>query len=506
MDSGRTSACAFWLQTPASLNEAAQLSARVNQQANFGSDLFKQSTLDDCLENVPQQSRKKLEVSADDDYWNSSGQVGFSFEDDWDDSKRSASFNELPPQPRNNLKHGATSKGTDLKLPSPSSASVPPPSSPQSRRLDLGDIQKHAEKLRIGTQAPTKYSRDTSVTPEETVKNIIVGQPYYLEQHRSKESKVALLNEAIRLQDGNAITAVVLFLKRTLKPSLFNQELMQRPKAISHYVNHLRSIQDNTQLVDVLGMLGRTEDAAMVKYKLAMEIPEAAARLRNLQSCLKSHFQSDPLLSVQAELIKDEIKLLEMQLIIEEEDLRVEKEGQNLLMREFPRKASVVGTPLVSTLYYCCMYHYNTATSNIANPSQMRTLFNLTEKQFTWTALSALAQIKHWKEVDNLFQGKSWLGKSKMRCCIGFDKAVEVLAKAQAPPEVFERYLQLVDDTDRRLSLATQYKCHRVAIDTLVSLRDRQRLIKYRDDLTPQSAPFVEVQHVLNNSVVKWKN
>ncbi|EEC07760.1 hypothetical protein IscW_ISCW006613 [Ixodes scapularis] len=463
MDSGRTSACAFWLQTPASLDEAAQLSARVNQQANFGSDLFKQSTLDDCLENVPQQSRKKLEVSADDDYWNSSGQVGFSFEDDWDDSKRSASFNELPPQPRNNLKHGATGKGTDLKLPSPSSTSVPLPPSPQSRRLDLGDIQKHAEKLRIGSQAPTKYSRDTSVTPEETVKNIIVGQPYYLEQHRSKESKVALLNEAIRLQDGNAITAVVLFLKRTLKPSLFNQELMQRPKAISHYVNHLRSIQDNTQLVDVLGMLGRTEDAAMVKYKLATEIPEAAARLRNLQSCLKSHFQSDPLLSFQAELIKDEIKLLEMQLVIEEEDARVEKEGQNLLMREFPRKASVVGTPLVSTLYYCCMYHYNTTT--------------LTEKQFTWTALSALAQIKHWKEVDNLFQGK-----------------------------VFERYLQLVDDTDRRLSLATQYKCHRVAIDTLVSLRDRQKLIRYRDDLTPQSAPFVEVQHVLNNSVVKWKN
>ncbi|KAG0424734.1 hypothetical protein HPB47_028047 [Ixodes persulcatus] len=300
--------------TRLSRNEAAQLSAQVNQQANFGSDLFKQSTLDDCLENVPQQSRKKLEVSADDDYWNSSGQVGFSFEDDWDDSKRSASFNELPPQPRNNLKHGATSKGTDLKLPSPSSASVPPPSSPQSRRLDLGDIQKHAEKLRIGTQAPTKYSRDISVTPEETVKNIIVGQPYYLEQHRSKESKVALLNEAIRLQDGNAITAVVLFLKRTLKPSLATScHIVTSCDAVTSW-GHVTWSRD-------VSMLGRTEDAAMVKYKLAMEIPEAAARLRNLQSCLKSHFQSDPLLSVQAELIKDEIKLLEMQLVIETSDL-----------------------------------------------------------------------------------------------------------------------------------------------------------------------------------------
>lgn len=46
---------------------------------------------------------------------------------------------------------------------------------------------------------------------------------------------------------------VVLFLKQTLKPALFNQELMQRPKAVSHYISYLRLVQDNTQLMDVLG-------------------------------------------------------------------------------------------------------------------------------------------------------------------------------------------------------------------------------------------------------------
>lgn len=253
MDGARPSASVFWLQDTASLNEAAQLSAQVKQQANFGSALYKPSTLDDVLENV-QQSKKKSEISTDDDYWNSSGQVGFSFDDDRDDGKRATS-------PQKNSRQSASEPRptgidrlpTDLKHAAPSVLSAHPSSSPQSRHADLGDIQKHAESLRIASHVSPAMYREACVTPEDTVKNIIIGQPYFLEQHRSKEDKVALLNEAVRLQDGNAIIAVVLFLKQTLKPALFNQELMQRPKAVSHYISYLRLVQDNTQLMDVLG-------------------------------------------------------------------------------------------------------------------------------------------------------------------------------------------------------------------------------------------------------------
>lgn len=494
---------AFWLEDTSSLQEAARLSAQVKQDADFGPDPCKPSTIDDCLEKIV-PSKNKKEANADEDFWNTSAFVAFNFDDDVDDDgRRNVQFSKRTQFSGNNARklsfdesNRVTAEACGVTLPTAGS---------NLRQAGLGDVHKHAERLRIGHDVPTKGLKSTN-TPEETVRNIVIGQPYFLGQHRSKEDKVALLNEAVRVQDGNAIIAVLLFLKQTLKQSLFNQELMQRPRAVSHYLSHLRAVQDNSQLMDVLGMLGRAEDAAMIKYKLAVETPEAATRLRNLQSCYKSHFQSDPSLETQAELVREELKLLEMQLTIEEQDSRAEMEGQNILMQEFPRKAPVVGTSLVTTLYYCCLYHYNVPNSHIASPSQMKAVFNLTEKQFVWTALTALAQIKHWKEIDNLFQGKSWLGKSKMRCCIGFDKAVEILAKAHAPPEVFERYLQMVDDSEKRLTLAKAHKCHSVAIETLVYLRDRQRLLRYKSEVPAQSTVFFEIERLLNGTTVKWKN
>ncbi|KAH6926326.1 hypothetical protein HPB50_017110 [Hyalomma asiaticum] len=484
--------------------EAARLSAQVKQDADFGPDPCKPSTIDDCLEKIV-PSKNKKEANADEDFWNTSAFVAFNFDDDVDDDgRRNVQFSKRTQFSGNNARklsfdesNRVTAEACGVTLPTAGS---------NLRQAGLGDVHKHAERLRIGHDVssykrPQKYKH-----PEETVRNIVIGQPYFLGQHRSKEDKVALLNEAVRVQDGNAIIAVLLFLKQTLKQSLFNQELMQRPRAVSHYLSHLRAVQDNSQLMDVLGMLGRAEDAAMIKYKLAVETPEAATRLRNLQSCYKSHFQSDPSLETQAELVREELKLLEMQLTIEEQDSRAEMEGQNILMQEFPRKAPVVGTSLVTTLYYCCLYHYNVPNSHIASPSQMKAVFNLTEKQFVWTALTALAQIKHWKEIDNLFQGKSWLGKSKMRCCIGFDKAVEILAKAHAPPEVFERYLQMVDDSEKRLTLAKAHKCHSVAIETLVYLRDRQRLLRYKSEVPAQSTVFFEIERLLNGTCGQYKH
>ena len=45
----------------------------------------------------------------------------------------------------------------------------------------------------------------------------------------------------------------MLFLRDTVKPSIFNLELMQRPVAIDHYVSYLRQAGDTAKLMDVYG-------------------------------------------------------------------------------------------------------------------------------------------------------------------------------------------------------------------------------------------------------------
>lgn len=493
-----------------SLAEAAQLSAQVKQQADFPASNYRQPTLDDSLEITFASQHKKTDSTTDDEYWDNTAQKGFCF-DDVDDTGKAGRQQKPQPGTRNTTRRAASAadKGSDVQTafvpPTTSAFPATSPLSPQARAPDPGDVQKYVAAVRIALSTSSAVSARLT-TPKETVQNIIMGQSHFIEQHRSKAEKVELLDEALRLQDGNTILIVLLFLKRTLKPALFNQELMLKPRAASHYVSYLRTVRDNAQLLDTLAMLGMTEDAAMVKYGLVTDTSGAASKIRSLQSCLKSHFQSDPSLTQQSEFIKEGIKLLEMQVPIEDSDTQTEKEGKDLIMQEFPRSASLVGTPLITTLYYCCMYHYHKPVGHIANPSQIRDLFNLTEKQYMWTALTALTQIRHWREIESLFQSKSWLGKAKLRCCIGFDRAVEVLVTMKAPPEMFEKYLQLVDDTEKRLALAKRYKCHSVVINTLVSLRDRQQLVRYRGELVPQTVPYLKVQEALNAAAIKWKN
>lgn len=51
--------------------------------------------------------------------------------------------------------------------------------------------------------------------------------------------KENLLDEAIKGGNGDAILAIVLFLKQTLKKSHFNTILQARPTAVKHYINYL---------------------------------------------------------------------------------------------------------------------------------------------------------------------------------------------------------------------------------------------------------------------------
>ncbi|CAH1791214.1 unnamed protein product, partial [Owenia fusiformis] len=351
-----------------------------------------------------------------------------------------------------------------------------------------------------------KEDRWTVLKPTETVKRIICGQQYSLEMYKSKDDKVALLDAAIKLHDGNAITAAVLFLKKTIKPSMFNQILMMRPSAIEHYLNYLKKHYDFIELVDILGMLGRTEEAAMIKYKQAVSVQNEETKIKNLKACSRAHFQSDPSLNHDAQHIEEQIALLERQLPIEAADSHAEQSGQNRDFKEFPRKAKLSNQPVITSLYYCCFYHYELAENSLASPTAIRKAHRLTDKQFLWVALSALCRRRRWLSIDQLFATKGWFGGTKMKASIGFDKVIDVLSKNGALADVLTKYCKLIDDSEKRLNIASKYKCHEEAIDTLVQMKDRQGIEDYKRRLTPHTKEDMYALNALKSSTIKWKN
>lgn len=57
--------------------------------------------------------------------------------------------------------------------------------------------------------------------------------------YKFKREKLSLLDSAIAFSDGNAIIAVTVFMSKTLKESIFLEELEKRPIAAQHWKHYL---------------------------------------------------------------------------------------------------------------------------------------------------------------------------------------------------------------------------------------------------------------------------
>ncbi|XP_019627331.1 PREDICTED: spermatogenesis-defective protein 39 homolog [Branchiostoma belcheri] len=362
------------------------------------------------------------------------------------------------------------------------------------------EIQFLRRQVQLGERA-----RWTSLPVKETIKRIILGQPYSLEAYKSLEDKLALLDAAIKMHDGDAITIAVLFLKKTVRKNIFQQELIKRPVAINHLIHFLWCHYDLDDLEEIYRILGRMEDVFVLKYKQALAPSKAAGRAQSIAAVVRS-FQHDSSLAPDSTLLLDQCTLLQRQIQIEEEDKKIAASGKHPVFREHPPKAHLPLTPLTTTLYYCSFYHYNESDSSLSSPLSIKRDFQISDKQYTWSTLNALAKLHRWKEIEALLTSKNWFGGTKMKACIGFEKVVDILSKQKAPVDILSKYLPYIEDPNERLALAAKLKCHRTVVDTLIQLKDRTALEDYRLKTPDYSLERQYVITALNNSQIKWKN
>uniref|UniRef100_A0A8D2LN76 Spermatogenesis-defective protein 39 homolog n=1 Tax=Varanus komodoensis TaxID=61221 RepID=A0A8D2LN76_VARKO len=326
------------------------------------------------------------------------------------------------------------------------------------------------------------YSNEWS--PKDTVRRLRRGKVCSLERFRSLQDKLLLLDEAVAAHDGNVITAILIFLKRTLKKEILFRELELRQVALCHLIHFLKETGDQKLLLDLLKFLDRTEEVALTQYRQHLTIQDAEKRKEFLKGCIGLSFSSEDAAHVQ-----DHYTLLERQIIIEANDKHLESAGQTELFRKYPRKASILNMPLVTTLFYSCFYHYTESEHFYFSALQ------ISDKQYALTALAARAKLRAWHDVDALFTTKNWLGYTKKKAPIGFHRVVEILQRNNAPVQVLQEYLRLVEDVETRLNLAMKYKCHDVVIETYRDMKDRLQLMAYRCKVERGSSPEEKIDN-----------
>ncbi|KAG7508572.1 hypothetical protein JOB18_017318 [Solea senegalensis] len=338
-------------------------------------------------------------------------------------------------------------------------------------------------------------------SPEETVHRMQQGKVVSLEKFRSLHDKLLLLDFSVSAHDGNVITAILIYLKRTLSKEVLFRELESRQTALRHFIHYLTETRDQKLLLDLLRSLGRTEDTVLLQYKEHLNISDANKRRDFLKSCVSLPFSADDLAHVQ-----DHFTLLDRQIIMEATDGQNEREGKVEIFQKFPRKAPIHNMPLIPTLHYSCLYHYSEAQETFSSPLSLRHTFKISEKQFFVTALAARVKLKAWSDVDALFRSRNWLGFTRKKAPLGFHRVVDVLHKNAAPTQVLQEYVALVDDADLRISLAHKHKCHDIVINTYRDLKDRQLLLGYREKVESGSAAQKKIDELLENPQIRWKN
>lgn len=338
-------------------------------------------------------------------------------------------------------------------------------------------------------------------SPEETVQRLQQRKVVSLEKFRSLQDKLLLLDFAVSANDGNVITAVLIHLKRTLSKEVLFRELESRQTALRHLIHYLKETRDQTLLLELLRARGRTEDVALLQYKEHLRITDENKRRDFLKSCISLPFSVEDSAHVQ-----DHYTLLERQIIIEATDRQAERGGKVEIFQKFPRRASILNMPLITTLYYCCFYHYPEPEGTYSSPLNVRQTFKISEKQYFITALSARAKLKAWLDVDALFTSRNWLGFTRKKSPLSFQRVVDILHKNSAPTQVLQDYVALVDDTELRISLAQKHKCHDIAINTYRDMKDRQLLLAYRGKVERGSSEERKIDDLLSNPQIRWKN
>lgn len=320
-----------------------------------------------------------------------------------------------------------------------------------------------------------------------TITRILLGKPCSFEQYKSLSEKEELLDEAISCGNGDAILSVVLFLVDTLKKTHFNQLLQKRPIAVNHYLNYLTTRLKISEATDLLIMLGRNHDAAMMQFQVACtSSSNIDSRKQKLKQIYSNYFTQPGCNVFYSQMLANYINLLEWQ------STEKTKDTTNLT------NASVLRT----------LYYVSEKQSPTLTPQQFAELYNISAPQYQWITLNERAKSQAWLDIQPLFENKSWTAKFKTKSFqihIPLERTVLQLHALSAPAAILNQFLSHVDDPTRRLMLSKRVNAVHSEIDSLVLLKDKVSLESLRDRLEVGSEERFYADNAIKNFNSKWK-
>ncbi|CAD6202027.1 GSCOCG00002908001-RA-CDS, partial [Cotesia congregata] len=404
----------------------------------------------------------KYELSKDDeDYWNSSEGHSFSFDQNNEVNnvfgisktgtaqlRAGISTINSPTEPSSSY---LTPESVDLTF-KPLLAIISEPVLTISIKKKIITFFYNYNDIRFFLTAENRHllpDKSNIVNPSVTVRRILLGQSYSLENYKSLSNKTSLLDTAIASGNGNAVLIITLFIIKTLKLALSQKILMERPDALNVYVHYLSTRLQVNEVTDLLMMQGRLVDAALKTLAITIKNTRDDGRLlQKLIKCYKTQFINLPEYK-ECLFVNNFIKLLEWKIALNSGG--VKNLGNNSVL---------------DCLKYICENNWNSSQDAAVSPAKIfANQHDVTPRQYQKTVLKTRVSVQAWDDVNNILLSKGWLGSEKLQSSLPIEDILKILHQGQAPTTIIEKFLKYVDNMRNRLQLAKNYGCNRAVVE-----------------------------------------
>lgn len=227
------------------------------------------------------------------------------------------------------------------------------------------------------------------LSPKDVIRSIFLGMSYDLSCFRKLSDKKILLDEALKLGDGDVVCSVLLFLQKSLHQKILFQLLKDRPSAAQEYIAILEKQKAYKEAAWLCSELQQPKEAVIHLYNSCL-LEEEKNLLPALEQT-KNKLKQLKNVEIEADVLREHVQLLERQYPIALTKTRAQ-DPQNETFKITPLigkpvgSSDLIGSSLLSTLQYCCRFSWDAPENLLASPMGIKKIFNLTERQFVWNA------------------------------------------------------------------------------------------------------------------------
>ena len=199
--------------------------------------------------------------------------------------------------------------------------------------------------------------------------------------------------------------------------------------------------------------------------------------------------------------VKKYLKLLKIQ-------KEIVKNNSAFLRKDVTRQTAMdalVNSSLANTVSFCLKFNRELNDNDSYSIESLKKEFDLNTKQFSVWFIKAMSECGSWTELENYTKQRGIFNMVK-NPPVSYETIVFIISHVKGPGEQIRKYLNLVENVERRQQLALKFREYEVVVETFKVQRDKIGLLNFRNQFRENTPDYIKANIVLMDDRVKWKS